>query len=133
MIVLRRENYRRIELCKLTGEYTYVVEPALNQEQIDTMAAALRRQGLTWSQTNFAVSLTRKAVADEVDSLRTELESAKSVNLAVVQRLQAEIETLKQHLEQSRKYERWAQHEADSMRDAQDRADDAYRAASSGY
>lgn len=37
----------------------------ISQEQIDSMAAALRRQGLTWSQTNFAISLVRNAVEAE--------------------------------------------------------------------
>jgi hypothetical protein len=37
----------------------------MDQKQIDTMAEALRRQGLTWSQTNFAVSLVRNAVTTE--------------------------------------------------------------------
>ena len=34
----------------------------MTQEQIDKLAEALRRQGLTWAQTNFAVSLVRNAV-----------------------------------------------------------------------
>ena len=35
------------------------------QQEIDAMAEALRAHGLTWRQTNFAVSLVRNAVAAE--------------------------------------------------------------------
>lgn len=37
----------------------------MNQQQLDEMAEALRAQGLTWRQTNFAVSLVRNAQAAE--------------------------------------------------------------------
>lgn len=37
----------------------------MNQQELDTMSEALRSQGLTWSQTNFAVSLVRNAVDAE--------------------------------------------------------------------
>ena len=37
----------------------------MNQEQIDQIAEALRAQGLTWAQTNFAVSMIGTAVAAE--------------------------------------------------------------------
>ena len=37
----------------------------MTQQEIDTMAEALRSQGLTWSQTNFAVSLVRNCVGAE--------------------------------------------------------------------
>jgi len=33
----------------------------MTKEQIDELAEALRSQGLTWAQTNFAVSLVRNA------------------------------------------------------------------------
>jgi hypothetical protein len=39
----------------------------MTQQEIDAMAEALRRQGLTWNQTNFAVSLVRNAEAAERD------------------------------------------------------------------
>ncbi len=50
----------------------------MNQEQIDRMAEALRRQGLTWSQTSFAVSLVRNAVEAERDRWRLELAYAEA-------------------------------------------------------
>jgi hypothetical protein len=37
----------------------------VNQAQIDKMTEALRSQGLTWSQTNYAVSLVRNAISQE--------------------------------------------------------------------
>lgn len=35
----------------------------LSQQEIDVLCKALKGQGLTWSQTNFAVSLVRRALA----------------------------------------------------------------------
>ena len=40
------------------------------QQELDAMAEALRAQGLTWSQTNFAVSLVRNAVTAESEKWR---------------------------------------------------------------
>lgn len=37
----------------------------MTQQEIDAMCEALRSQGLTWNQTNFAVSLVRNAVDTE--------------------------------------------------------------------
>ena len=37
----------------------------MNQQQIDEMSESLRAQGLTWAQTNFAVSLVRNGRAAE--------------------------------------------------------------------
>ena len=37
----------------------------LTQKDIDQMSDALRAQGLTWNQTNFAVSLVRNAIDTE--------------------------------------------------------------------
>ena len=37
----------------------------MNQNKLDELVDALRVQGLTWNQTNFAVSLVRNAVAAE--------------------------------------------------------------------
>mgnify|MGYP003443811851 CR=1 FL=1 len=37
----------------------------MDQKQLDEMAKAPRRQGLTWAQTNFAVSLVRNAEVAE--------------------------------------------------------------------
>lgn len=37
----------------------------MNQKEIDEMAEALRKQGLTWRQVNFAVSLVRNAETAE--------------------------------------------------------------------
>jgi MinD superfamily P-loop ATPase len=37
----------------------------VGQQQLDTMAEELRSQGLTWSQTAFAVSLVRNAQSAE--------------------------------------------------------------------
>jgi hypothetical protein len=34
----------------------------ITQDQVEKMAEALRNQGLTWTQTNFAISLVRNAV-----------------------------------------------------------------------
>lgn len=48
----------------------------MNQKQIDAMAEALRAQGLTWGQINFAVSLARKAVTAEREKLVRVLEAA---------------------------------------------------------
>jgi hypothetical protein len=42
----------------------------MNQKQIDQMAEALRSQGLTWAQTNFAVSLVRNHVGAAVTAER---------------------------------------------------------------
>lgn len=35
--------------------------PPMSQQEIETLAEALRSQGLTWAQTNFSVSLVRNA------------------------------------------------------------------------
>jgi len=37
----------------------------MNQAKIDALADAFRSQGLTWSQTNFAVSVVRNSVSLE--------------------------------------------------------------------
>lgn len=37
----------------------------MTQAQVDALANAFRSQGLTWSQTNFAVSVVRNSVAVE--------------------------------------------------------------------
>ena len=37
----------------------------MTQQELDAMSEALRSQGLTWSQTSFAVSLVRNGVAAE--------------------------------------------------------------------
>ena len=41
------------------------------QQEIDATAEALRAQGLTWSQTNFSVSLVRNAAAAERERIAT--------------------------------------------------------------
>lgn len=49
----------------------------MNQEEIEVMCEALRAQGLTWSQTSFAISLVRNAidaVKSERDALRKDAE-----------------------------------------------------------
>lgn len=66
-------------------------------------------------------------------NLRLELQSARDINLAVVNRQQAEIEALRKKLAQARKDEADALRAADAVYEAQERADDAYRAGSSGY
>ena len=38
---------------------------SMNQERLDTLAEAFRSQGLTWSQTNFAISVVRNEVGSE--------------------------------------------------------------------
>lgn len=42
----------------------------MNQQEIDCLSEALRSQGLTWSQTNFAVSLVRNAAYTERERMR---------------------------------------------------------------
>ena len=37
LIVLRRENYRRIELCNIRGEYVYVVTPKTTSERVEKL------------------------------------------------------------------------------------------------
>lgn len=37
----------------------------MNQKELDAIAEALRSQGLTWIQANFAVSLVRNGIASE--------------------------------------------------------------------
>lgn len=66
-------------------------------------------------------------------NLRFELQSARDINLAVVNRQQAEIEALKKKLAQARQDEADAVRAADAVYEAQERAADAYRAGSSGY
>ena len=66
-------------------------------------------------------------------NLRLELQSARDINLAVVNRQQSEIEALKKKLAQARQDEADALRAADAVYEAQERADDAYRAGSSGY
>lgn len=46
----------------------------MTQQEIDAMSEALRSQGLTWGQTNFAVSLVRNAVAAERERLQRQNE-----------------------------------------------------------
>lgn len=81
-------------------------------------------------------SYATKARADleaENANLRLELQSARDINLAVVNRQQAEIEALRKKLAQARKDEADAVRAADAVYEAQERAADAYRAGSSGY
>ncbi|KFB66147.1 hypothetical protein [Candidatus Accumulibacter vicinus] len=37
LIVLRREDYRRVELCNARGEYVYVVEPKTTAERVEKL------------------------------------------------------------------------------------------------
>ena len=51
LIVLRREDYRRIELCNIRGEYVYVVTPKTTSERVEKLrqereALGLRRREL---------------------------------------------------------------------------------------
>lgn len=51
LIVLRREDYRRIELCNISGEYVYVVTPKTTSERVEKLrqereALGLRRREL---------------------------------------------------------------------------------------
>lgn len=45
----------------------------MDQQQLDSLADALRAQGLTWAQTNFAVSLVRNAHATRDEKARAAL------------------------------------------------------------
>lgn len=85
---------------------------------------------------DFAMQHATQARADleaENANLRLELQSARDINLAVVNRQQAEIEALRKKLAQARQDEADAVRAADAVYEAQERADDAYRAGSSGY
>ena len=51
LIVLRRADYRRIELCNIRGEYVYVVTPKTTSERVEKLrqereALGLRRREL---------------------------------------------------------------------------------------
>ena len=48
----------------------------LTQEDIDQMSDALRAQGLTWNQTNFAVSLVRNSVDAESKACASAIRAA---------------------------------------------------------
>ena len=39
----------------------------LNQQEIDAMSESFRSQGLTWSQTNFAVAVVRNTLSTKAD------------------------------------------------------------------
>lgn len=75
----------------------------MDQKQIDELAEALRRQGLTWNQTNFAVSLVRNAqtaererCADAVSQAQRERNHAAQVRDAALSAL-FEVERLAGH------------------------------------
>ena len=53
LIVLRRENYRRVELCNIRGEYVYVVTPTAKtaaQRQADRKARQLAAGLVQWKR-----------------------------------------------------------------------------------
>lgn len=55
----------------------------MSQQEIDTLCEALRAQGLTWSQTNFAVSLVRNGAAAERELCARLLDNEADRQLAV--------------------------------------------------
>ena len=87
----------------------------------------------TSNQMREYASQARAEVEAENANLRLELQSARDINLAVVNRQQAEIEALRKKLAQARQDESYALRAADAVYEAQERAADSYRAGSSGY
>ena len=61
--------------------------------------------------------------ADEIFALRFELQECKKINLAVVRRLQAEIDKLKREAEKDAEYLSWLRTSAD---EAEQRANNSY-------
>jgi len=71
----------------------------MNQKRIDELADALRAQGLTWNQTNFAISLIRNELeldrgrlAQDERSALAEYESRAKPRLAAIDRLAAKLD-----------------------------------------
>lgn len=117
--------------------------PAVQQRQLSEAAAMLLNQHerITYldNVATEAMHLSNEqalritALEAEVEALRFELQTARDVNLAVVNRQQAEIADLKKKLHTARKDEADALLDRDRVYEAQERAGDAYRAGSSGY
>lgn len=78
LIVLRRSDYRRVELCNMLGEYIYVVTPTAKtaaQRQAERKARELEAGRVQWKRWVHPDDVP--ALADYADKLARKRDKAK--------------------------------------------------------